>query len=297
MEYISSSEEAVIPSFVEARRSKRYMSKRTSGTFRDYLRSRSNESEECSTTTFNANNNNNNNNNNENSNGNNSVNNNKNNGKNNSINSNINKKDKENRINTLPSQKSRNKKETLFKRNSARSSYSSYINNMHGLRTRTNSEQIIYKDELNDKDIYKTNYNSINNRTNGKKDGEDGISNDDGVGDVDGDDDDDDEDDGDCDNVCIEDEDNDEVFSNKSSSSSYNYNSNNHAFRRQSTNSSFLKKYNAEDVVMQPKVQFESTDDWYASASDMDESDSALSKPYGYNAVNPVLECVNQVSL
>lgn len=44
-------------------------------------------------------------------------------------------------------------------------------------------------------------------------------------------------------------------------------------------------------------TQFESTEDWYASASDMDDSDNALhSKPYGTNAVNPVLECVNQVS-
>lgn len=42
-------------------------------------------------------------------------------------------------------------------------------------------------------------------------------------------------------------------------------------------------------------TQFESTEDWYASASDMDDSDNPLSKPYGTNAVNPVLECVNQV--
>lgn len=60
------------------------------------------------------------------------------------------------------------------------------------------------------------------------------------------------------------------------------------------SNNSFLKKYDNE--VTAPKTQFESTDDWYASASDMDDSDSAVSKPYGYNAVNPVLECVNQVS-
>lgn len=60
-------------------------------------------------------------------------------------------------------------------------------------------------------------------------------------------------------------------------------------------NNSFLKKY--IDDVSKPKTpQFESTDDWYASASDMDDSDGAVSKPYGYNAVNPVLECVNQVS-
>ncbi len=45
-------------------------------------------------------------------------------------------------------------------------------------------------------------------------------------------------------------------------------------------------------------TQFESTEDWYASASDMDDSDNALnSKPYGTNAVNPVLECVNQILL
>lgn len=61
-------------------------------------------------------------------------------------------------------------------------------------------------------------------------------------------------------------------------------------------NNSFLKKY--IDEVSKPKnSQFESTDDWYASASDMDDSDGAVSKPYGYNAVNPVLECVNQVSI
>lgn len=60
------------------------------------------------------------------------------------------------------------------------------------------------------------------------------------------------------------------------------------------SNSSFLRKY--DDEVGTPKTHFESTDgDWYASASDMEDSDSAVSKPYGYNAVNPVLECVNQV--
>lgn len=62
-------------------------------------------------------------------------------------------------------------------------------------------------------------------------------------------------------------------------------------------NSLYLKKY--DDDVSKPKnPQFESNDDWYASASDMDDSDSAVSKPYGsYNAVNPVLECVNQVNI
>lgn len=62
---------------------------------------------------------------------------------------------------------------------------------------------------------------------------------------------------------------------------------------KSTSNSSFLRKYDTDEMT---KLQFESTDDWYASASDMDDSDSALSKPYGYNAVNPVLECVNQVS-
>lgn len=61
-------------------------------------------------------------------------------------------------------------------------------------------------------------------------------------------------------------------------------------------NNSFLKKYD-NDVSKPKNPQFESNDDWYASASDMDDSDGAVSKPYGYNAVNPVLECVNQVSV
>lgn len=57
------------------------------------------------------------------------------------------------------------------------------------------------------------------------------------------------------------------------------------------TDNSFVKNNSSA-----PKAeQLETTDDWYASASDMDDSDSAVSKPYGYNAVNPVLECVNQV--
>ncbi|XP_037909811.1 probable serine/threonine-protein kinase DDB_G0282963 isoform X1 [Hermetia illucens] len=47
-----------------------------------------------------------------------------------------------------------------------------------------------------------------------------------------------------------------------------------------------------------PKQEFEaSTDDWYASASDLDDSENIRVKPYGYNAVNPVLECVNQILL
>lgn len=42
--------------------------------------------------------------------------------------------------------------------------------------------------------------------------------------------------------------------------------------------------------------EFETTDDWYASASDIEDSDSLI-KPYGHNAINPVLECVNQILL
>lgn len=61
-------------------------------------------------------------------------------------------------------------------------------------------------------------------------------------------------------------------------------------------NNSFLKRYD-NDVSKPKNSQFESTDDWYASASDFEDSDGAVSKSYGYNAVNPVLECVNQVSV
>lgn len=76
----------------------------------------------------------------------------------------------------------------------------------------------------------------------------------------------------------------------------YNSEIQNSTTKTTTPNNSFLKKY-VDDVSKPKNPQFESTDDWYASASDMDDSDSAVSKPYGYNAVNPVLECVNQVSL
>ncbi|KAH8236080.1 hypothetical protein KR032_007795 [Drosophila birchii] len=47
-----------------------------------------------------------------------------------------------------------------------------------------------------------------------------------------------------------------------------------------------------------PKQIYETTtDDWYASASDQEESSTLASKPYGRGAVNPVLECVNQILL
>lgn len=48
---------------------------------------------------------------------------------------------------------------------------------------------------------------------------------------------------------------------------------------------------------MEMKQTIETNDDWYASASDMEDSDTALGKPYSNAAVNPVLECVNQVRL
>jgi hypothetical protein len=47
---------------------------------------------------------------------------------------------------------------------------------------------------------------------------------------------------------------------------------------------------------MEMKATIETNDDWYASASDMDDSDNSLGKPYSNAAVNPVLECVNQVT-
>ncbi|XP_058814684.1 uncharacterized protein LOC131678505 isoform X2 [Topomyia yanbarensis] len=48
---------------------------------------------------------------------------------------------------------------------------------------------------------------------------------------------------------------------------------------------------------MEMKQTIETSDDWYASASDMEDSDTALGKPYSNAAVNPVLECVNQILL
>lgn len=49
-----------------------------------------------------------------------------------------------------------------------------------------------------------------------------------------------------------------------------------------------------------PKQIYETTtDDWYASASDQEELSTApvVAKSYGHGAVNPVLECVNQILL
>lgn len=256
VEYLSSSEEG-ITSFVEARRSKKYMSKRTSGTFRDYLRSRSGGSEhhqqqsaqheECGATTFNNNIKN--------------INNN-----NNTINSSNNNyqpqhSSNDDKENQLVAEKKRKNKETLFKRNNARGSYSSYINNMHGFRTRSNSDVL-----LNDHDdggvLYSArSMNGDHNEDDAgvEVDRNDELCNDDALND----------------NIDVSGGNDEEVF--------------------QSSNSSFLKKYESEDGVT--KNEFESTDDWYASASDMDDSDGGVSKPYGYNAVNPVLECVNQVNI
>ncbi|XP_060644600.1 uncharacterized protein LOC132783458 isoform X1 [Drosophila nasuta] len=56
----------------------------------------------------------------------------------------------------------------------------------------------------------------------------------------------------------------------------------------------------AEFSEASPKQIYETTtDDWYASASDQEELSTAptVSKPYGQGAVNPVLECVNQILL
>lgn len=54
------------------------------------------------------------------------------------------------------------------------------------------------------------------------------------------------------------------------------------------------RKY-TEDIEL--KNTIETNDDWYESASDVDnDSDIAIgNKDYGHCAINPVLECVNQV--
>lgn len=49
-----------------------------------------------------------------------------------------------------------------------------------------------------------------------------------------------------------------------------------------------------EGMEMNKKIA--TTDDWYVSASDVEDSDSTvMGKSYGKSTVNPVLECVNQV--
>lgn len=54
------------------------------------------------------------------------------------------------------------------------------------------------------------------------------------------------------------------------------------------------KKY-TEGIEVKQKI--EPTDDWYASASDMDEAENGFSKLYGQTLGNPVLECVKQILL
>ncbi|KAH8405921.1 hypothetical protein KR009_000610 [Drosophila setifemur] len=58
-----------------------------------------------------------------------------------------------------------------------------------------------------------------------------------------------------------------------------------------------VQKRCADFSEASPKQIYETTtDDWYASASDQEEP-TVTSKPYGQGAVNPVLECVNQILL
>ncbi|KAH8251515.1 hypothetical protein KR038_011888 [Drosophila bunnanda] len=59
-----------------------------------------------------------------------------------------------------------------------------------------------------------------------------------------------------------------------------------------------LQRRFADFSEASPKQIYETTtDDWYASASDQEESSTLTAKPYGRGAVNPVLECVNQILL
>lgn len=261
-ECLSSSEERIVrvPSFAEARRSKKYMSKRTSGTFRDYLRSRSNEpslangnnKQECRNHTAAD-------------------------ADDDDDNSGQENGPRENETNY------RNAKELLrlaHRNNSMRSStYSSFINNMHGLKQASCTEDDGDFDRHESASEIAGDARSISenggNRTgaNGRVRRDTSRCSNNTYSDFNDnvDDDDDDDDDGD--------EEDDDVFNGNTTTS----------------NSSFLKKYASEDGHMKTESQFEATDDWYASASDMDDSDSALSKTYGQNAINPVLECVNQV--
>lgn len=148
--------------------------------------------------------------------------------------------------------------------NSMRSStYSTFINNMHGLKAAscTEDEDNYNSGGNNEGSAPDLNEKRIRRNTIGFRDSnENEASNND----------DDEENDND-----------DDVFNgdDKNVTSSNNY---------------FSKNYPDEESHMKT-TQFETTDNWYASASDLDDSDALLSKTYGQNTVNPVLECVNQV--
>lgn len=225
------------------------MSKRTSGTFRDYLRSRSNEpspangknKHECKNHTAAD-------------------------ADDDDDNSGQENGPRENETNY------RNAKELLrlaHRNNSMRSStYSSFINNMHGLKQPSCTE------DDGDFDRHESAPEIDGDARSISENGDIGIG---VMGRVRRDT-----------SRCIYSDFNDNVDDDDGDDDVFNGN-------ETTSNSSFLKKYATEDGHMKAESQFETTDDWYASASDMDDSDSALSKTYGQNAVNPVLECVNQV--
>lgn len=272
IEYLSSSEEGLAPSFLEARRSKKYMSKRTSGTFRDYLRSRSMEpidgpivgpivgpidggpivvaqplmrrvsdapAHQRKTTTA------------------------------------------ESSSSGSPRTSPRAPKtvvagilkqpiptvrraSSLRDATAARSArpYSAYIDGAHGLQSSGARATVISAD--GDAELLNA------ERSDGIEAVAERASTVDCVEEMDEPEDDDEED--------------DEVFEQH------------HADHIECDAAIRLRQHDdGNETALPSSGGFESTDDWYASVSDMEDSDDGPSKPYAYNAVNPVLECVNQV--
>lgn len=191
----NSSGEENLTSFLGARRSKRYASKRTSGTFKDYLKSRS--LYELATSTDNNN-------------------------------EYVNvRNDDAMSTNSCP-YVDMNCNDEFDRYLKKRQSYSSIINQMHGINDLPNQEKLSGRQtfDLNEFKVAKSNTNGL---------------------------------------VTAKPQSNDKL-----------------------TSKEFLS-------LGTPREVFDSSEDWYASASDMEDSDNAISKPYTGNAINPVLECVNQV--
>lgn len=296
IEYLSSSEEGLAASFLEARRSKKYMSKRTSGTFRDYLRSRSTDPGAVAATSplirrlsdvsGNA--------------GAGSI---SGHYRKHSMSSTRSAASAANGVSAsaatssasptsgddsrngiLKSAKSVRRAQSLH--NSATSSsYSAYINDVHGLRSSPAVPMQLPPIEATndvsasvDASTFVEPPQSVSSSASSQH-----------IDDADG--------------ADAEAEADDEVFELRDVTSSVNC--------RPSIIGGRFDRQTDDDGGVRPTSRgsfgdsngggggggggFESTDDWYASVSDMEDSDNGPSKPYAYNAVNPVLECVNQV--
>ncbi|XP_061399041.1 serine-rich adhesin for platelets-like [Musca vetustissima] len=230
-EHGSSSDDTVSSSFFGARRSVRYTSKRTSGTFRDYMRSRAMNIDDPSL-------------------------------------------EADNNSEEYPS--------TLSRDDSRENIYSRTIERMHGVKCNSNESErdsehsgVETNSTLASTKSSKSSVSSKSMSSSGSS--SNAMEEDDGIF-----------------SPTQEDEDFDDVEEQEG----------NRSLRNEEIGTLKIVRGRALEAFSEasPKQIYEtSTDDWYASASDQEEMSNggavAAAKSYGHGAVNPVLECVNQILL